>query len=100
MVHSTKKPTRRRRRESQSPSRKEEENVNGKRHCSYPEKFPVGKVHLYVRVHVSELKERVVDWRGEVREKLRMGSERVRERGREGGEGAEGKRKGAGREGR
>ena len=44
VLHSTKKPSRKRRRGSQSPSRKEEEGVNGKRHCSYPEKFPVGKV--------------------------------------------------------
>ena len=44
VLHSAKKPSRKRRRGSQSPSRKEEESVNGKRHCSYPEKFPVGKV--------------------------------------------------------
>ena len=42
VFHSTKKPSRKRRRCSQSPSRKEEE--NGKRPCSYPERFPVGKV--------------------------------------------------------
>ena len=42
VLHSTKKPTRKRRRCSQSPSRKEEE--NGKRPSSYPERFPVGKV--------------------------------------------------------
>lgn len=44
VLHSAKKPSRKRRRGSQSPSRKEEEGLNGKRHCSYPEKFPVGKV--------------------------------------------------------
>ena len=42
VLNSTKKPSRKRRRCSQSPSRKEEE--NGKRPCSYPERFPVGKV--------------------------------------------------------
>ena len=42
VLHTTKKPSRKRRRCSQSPSRKEEE--NGKRPCSYPERFPVGKV--------------------------------------------------------
>ena len=43
VLHSTKKPSRKRRRCSQSPSRKED-GVSGKRPCSYPDEFPVGKV--------------------------------------------------------